>query len=134
MTTETTSLQQISAISLFVEDLPGAKSFYQDVFEAAVLFEDRASVAFKFGNVIINLLRADQACNIVEPGAVAGPDTGSRFQLSIWVENVDAVCEQLQKRGVTLLSGPKDRPWGMRTANFVDPAGHSWEVAQATGG
>jgi uncharacterized glyoxalase superfamily protein PhnB len=36
----------------------------------------------------------------------------------------------LQNRGVELLNGPCDREWGMRSASFVDPAGHSWEVAQ----
>ncbi|WP_373988406.1 VOC family protein [Duganella sp. BuS-21] len=46
---------------------------------------------------------------------------------------MDAVCAQRIQRGVTLLQGPLDRPWGMRSANFVDPAGHSWEVAQKIG-
>jgi len=50
--------------------------------------------------------------------------------MSLWVEDVDAVYAQPAKRGVQLLTGPRDRPWGMRTATFVDPAGHSWEVAQ----
>jgi len=39
------------------------------------------------------------------------------------------VCAQLRDRGV-VLNGPVDRPWGMRAANFVDPAGHGWEVGQ----
>src|SRR5206468_12511116 len=29
----------------------------------------------------------------------------------------------------SLLNGPIDRPWGMRTAAFADPDGHIWEVA-----
>jgi uncharacterized glyoxalase superfamily protein PhnB len=32
-------------------------------------------------------------------------------------------------RGVKLLNGPIDRPWGPRTASFMDPAGHIWEIA-----
>ncbi|MGJ7506070.1 VOC family protein [Variovorax sp. GT1P44] len=123
------SLQRISAMSLFVEDLAAAKAFYQEVFGVAVLFEDENSAAMRFENLIINLLRAENAREIVAPGAVAGPGGGSRFQLSVWVADVDAVCEALRSRGVKLLAGPVDRPWGRRTANFVDPAGHSWEVA-----
>jgi uncharacterized glyoxalase superfamily protein PhnB len=45
------------------------------------------------------------------------------------VEDVDAVCEELQGRGIELLNGPMDRPWGPRTACFVDPSGHVWEIA-----
>ena len=45
------------------------------------------------------------------------------------VENVDVMCGQLAERGVTLLNGPMDRPWGVRTASFRDPGGHIWEIA-----
>jgi hypothetical protein len=31
---------------------------------------------------------------------------------------------------VALLNGPMDRPWGVRTASFTDPAGNVWEIAQ----
>lgn len=129
MPTSPESLQRISAMSLFVEDLAAARAFYLEVFGVEVLFEDENSVAMRFENLILNLLRAENAREIVAPGAVAGPDAGSRFQLSVWVADVDAVCKALQTRGVALLAGPVDRPWGRRTANFVDPAGHSWEVA-----
>jgi uncharacterized glyoxalase superfamily protein PhnB len=43
---------------------------------------------------------------------------------------VDAVSSELAGRGVRLLSGPADRPWGMRTVTFADPGGHIWEIAQ----
>ena len=126
----TSALNHISAMSLFAEDVQAAKGFYREVFGVKVIFEDESSAAFSFENLIINLLRVENAHEIIEPGAVATRDSGSRFQLSIWVEDVDAVCVQLQKRGVKLLAGPKNRPWGMRTANFIDPAGHSWEIGQ----
>ena len=126
----TSTLHHISAISLFVEDLAVAKAFYHEVFGAEPVFEDEVSTSFGFDNLIINLLHVGSAAEIIEPDAPAARSAGSRFQLSVWVEDVDAVCARLRERGVTLLAGPKDRPWGMRTANFVDPAGHSWEVAQ----
>ena len=125
-----TTLHQISAISLFVEDLQAAKAFYLPVFGVEVIFEDENSVAVKFKNLIVNLLRVESARELVEPGAVAERGAGSRFQLSIWVDDVDAACALLRERGVALLTGPRNMPWGMRTATFVDPAGHSWEIAQ----
>ncbi|ELX10172.1 glyoxalase/bleomycin resistance protein/dioxygenase [Janthinobacterium sp. HH01] len=123
-------LHQLSAISLFVEDVAAAKAFYLDVFGVPLVYEDEVSAALKFDNLIINLLHVGSAPVIIEPGVVAPRDAGSRFQISIWVPDVDAVCAQLRQRGVIILAGPVNRPWGMRTANFVDPAGHSWEVAQ----
>ena len=111
-------------------NLQATKAFYQEVFGVEVIFEDESSVAVGFENVIVNLLRVESARELVEPGLVAERESGSRLQLSIWVEDVDAVCAQLRERGVALLTGPRDRPWGMRTATFVDPAGHSWEIGQ----
>ena len=123
-------IDHISAMSLFVEDVQAAKNFYVKVFGVAVVFEDDSSAVVKFKNVLVNLLHVNNAHEIVAPGQPGARDAGSRFQLSIWVDDVDAVCTELRKRGVELLAGPTDRPWGMRTANFVDPSGHSWEVAQ----
>ena len=59
---------KIGAISLFVEDLRAARTFYQEVFGASVLFEDQNLVAFKFENLIVNLLQAQSAPEIIEPG------------------------------------------------------------------
>lgn len=49
---------------------------------------------------------------------------------TIRAASVDAVCEQLKNKGVELLNGPIDRPWGRRTTAFSDPTGNSWEIAQ----
>jgi catechol 2,3-dioxygenase-like lactoylglutathione lyase family enzyme len=120
----------IGAITLFVEDLAATKRFYQDVFGLPVKFEDDDSAVFDFGNTLINLLRAAAAGGLIAPAVVGGPDAGSRFQFTIDVDDVDAMCEELRRRGVELLNGPIDRPWGIRTATFRDPGGHIWEIAK----
>ncbi|MDB4906123.1 MAG: Glyoxalase/bleomycin resistance protein/dioxygenase [Gemmatimonadetes bacterium] len=123
------SITHVSAISLFVEDLAASKAFYATVLDAPVAFEDATSVALKLDNLIVNLLQVDSAHELVGEGNVGGRDAGARFQLSIWVPDVDDVCARLATLGVTM-TGPHDKPWGMRAATFVDPAGNSWEVAQ----
>ena len=52
------------------------------------------------------------------------------MQFTIDVDDVDAMCDQLTAHGVALINGPMDRPWGIRTACFADPAGHIWEIAK----
>ena len=95
-----------------------------------MIYEDESSAAFDFDNTIINLLQVSAAHEIIGPAVVADRDAGSRLLLTIWVDDVDAVCAELGARGVTLLNGPTDQVWGKRTACFADPAGHVWEVAQ----
>jgi catechol 2,3-dioxygenase-like lactoylglutathione lyase family enzyme len=120
----------ISAITLFAEDLDAAKQFYRDVFGLAAVFQDENSAVFDFGNTIINLLRATEATALIEPAAVAPAEAGARAQFTITVHDVDATCAELTQRGVQLLNGPMDRPWGIRTAAFQDPAGNVWEIAK----
>lgn len=120
----------ISAITLFVEDLAAARAFYREVFGLPVVFEDADSAVFGFGGMLVNLLASTAAHELIEPAPVAGADGGSRFQLTIDVDDVDATCAELVRRGVTLLNGPMDRPWGVRTASFRDPGGHIWEIAR----
>jgi catechol 2,3-dioxygenase-like lactoylglutathione lyase family enzyme len=121
---------QIFAITLFTEDLATTKQFYRDVFGLPVAFEDDNSAVFNFGNTLINLLKSAEAPELIAPAAVAPPGDGSRFVLTIQVDDVDALCAELTARGVELLNGPVDRPWGIRTASFRDPGGHIWEIAK----
>lgn len=118
----------IHAITLFVEDLAAAREFYQRVFGLPIHFEDPQSAVFNFGNTVINLLAASEAPELIGPARVAGPEAGSRMQFSIEVDDVDAMCTELGSRGVELLNGPMNRPWGIRTASFQDPGGHIWEI------
>jgi catechol 2,3-dioxygenase-like lactoylglutathione lyase family enzyme len=120
----------IAAITLFVEDLDAAKQFYIDVFGLPIIFEDSDSAVFKFGETLVNLQKVENAPELIGPGPVAGPEAGARFQFTLEVDDVDAMCEKLASLGVELLNGPMDRPWGPRTASFRDPGGHIWEIAQ----
>jgi len=120
----------IGAITLFVEELDTTKQFYRTTFGLPIIFENEDSAVFKIGDTLINLLRIESAKELIDPAHVAKRDAGSRHVFSIEVEDVDAMCAELTARGVKLLNGPMDRPWGIRTASFKDPAGHIWEIGR----
>jgi catechol 2,3-dioxygenase-like lactoylglutathione lyase family enzyme len=122
--------KRIDAITVFAEDLAATKQFYTDVFGLSVAFEDDVSAVFDFGNTLINVLKATEAVELIAPASVGGPEAGARMQFTIPVDDVDATVEELRRREVELLNGPMDRPWGIRTAAFRDPAGHIWEIAK----
>lgn len=127
------SLKSVGAITLFVEDPKRSKEFYERVFDVPLIYEDDASAAFRFESTIVNLLKASAAPELIAPAAVAATSSGASFQLTVWVDDADAACAELARRGVDLLNGPIDRDWGMRTAAFADPDGHVWEIAQELG-
>jgi catechol 2,3-dioxygenase-like lactoylglutathione lyase family enzyme len=124
------SLKSIGAITLFVDDPQRSKRFYENAFELQSIYEDENSAVVQFENTILNLLKTAEAHNLIAPAPVGTREAGSRLQFTIWVDDADAVCAELATRGVELLNGPMNRPWGARTAAFTDPDGHIWEVAQ----
>jgi lactoylglutathione lyase len=127
------AMNALEVISLFVEDLPAADAFYRKVFAHEIIHGDDVCSIMKIGNIVINLLRIENAPTLVEPGKVAGPAAGARALYTVNVKDADAVCAELTALGVPLINGPMDRPWGRRTAAFADPAGNVWEVAQELG-
>lgn len=85
-------------------------------------------MVFLVGNTAVNLLASRAAPELIEPAKVAPENAGSRVVFTIPVEDVDVVAGQLQAKGVALLNGPMDPPWGPRTASFIDPSGYIWEI------
>src|SRR4051794_18821962 len=121
---------KVSNLTLFAEDLDATRSFYGSVFGLTPIFEDADSSVYRFPNVQVNLLRTTAVPEVIEPAQLAPPDSGVRFLITVDVDDVDAICRNVADQGVTLLNGPIDRPWGVRTASFRDPAGHVWEIAK----
>ena len=117
----------ITAITVFTDDVDATKAFYVEVFGLPIVFEDDASAVSRFGTQLLNLLRATEAPEVIAPAEVG---SGKRTLFTLTVDDVDAVCAQVQERGVTLINGPEDRPWGVRTACFADPGGNLWEIAR----
>ncbi len=84
--------------------------------------------------------------NRIRAGYCTVPNPFNRSQLSrvsLMRDDVDLIVfwtrnprplfphlAELDRRGVALLNGPVDRPWGVRTAAFADPSGHVWEIAR----
>jgi catechol 2,3-dioxygenase-like lactoylglutathione lyase family enzyme len=122
--------KDIAAITLFAEDTERSKAFYQRVFELEPAHEDENSVMFRLANTILFLARSSQASEMIAPVEVGKSGNGPRHVFAIIVDDVDAVCAELTSKDIPLVNGPEDRSWGMRTANFQDPDGYVWEIAQ----
>jgi catechol 2,3-dioxygenase-like lactoylglutathione lyase family enzyme len=120
--------KQISAMTLVVGDLERSKTFYREVFGLPPLDEEEDLAVFGFKNMYVALRKdPDHQPPGREVLALAQKGVG---QFSIWVEDVDAVGAELDEHGVTLISGPADRDWGMRTITFADLDGYIWQIAQ----
>jgi lactoylglutathione lyase len=124
------SLKRVNAATLFVEDLQRSKEFYERVFDVEVFEEaDAGTLILPFENVFLRLLVRGEAEKEFF-GKVPLNQTGSAgAELAVAVDDAAAAVGELTERGVTIVFGPVDRPWGVRHVGFRDPDGHLWVVS-----
>jgi catechol 2,3-dioxygenase-like lactoylglutathione lyase family enzyme len=123
-------LSGLGAITILVQDVAQVRTFYGDVIGLPLLDQGDVHATFGFGNTMLNFLHESEGDGLIGPATVAPASAGTRTQLTVFVDDVRAVIDQLAAHGVSLLNGPFDRPWGKRTACFVAPEGTVWEIAQ----
>lgn len=116
------------AITLFTDDIIASTKFYGNLLGLDDVYRDDASIVYKCGDTLINLLKISQAPELISP-ALVGAQNESRAVYTLRFENIDALAADLISAGVPILNGPLDRPWGVRTVSVQDPSGHIWEFA-----
>lgn len=129
----TQSSKSVNVITLFVEDPLRSKEFYERIFDVVGVDEGHGTVIFPFDNLFLRLLRRGEAeGEMLGQVSVADPRSGTAVQLGFAVDDADAFCTELSERGVPIVYGPVDRPWGRRNAAFVDLDGHVWQFGSDT--
>jgi uncharacterized glyoxalase superfamily protein PhnB len=95
-----------------------AKAFYCDHFGFKTTFE---------AENYLGLVSEDGTCELsFMPTMGCGPSAeAAGLTLCLEVEDVDAEYARLGKEGVAFVEGPRDNPWGDRSAIAVDPIGVS---------
>ena len=115
------------AITILVNDLEASREFYGEKLNLQELFKDEVSTVFKAGGTMINILNDTQAEELIAPATLSNNNTRTMFTLKC--QEIDKAAEELEALNITILNGPIDRPWGVRTVSFQDPDGIIWELA-----
>jgi lactoylglutathione lyase len=58
------------------------------------------------------------------------PGDGPRFEMYVYVEDLDAMLRRLAEANVELLHEAEDMPWGERIATVADPEGNPVALCQ----
>jgi catechol 2,3-dioxygenase-like lactoylglutathione lyase family enzyme len=117
------------AITLLTYDLAGSERFYGEFLGLNKVWGDEVSAIYKVGGTMINVLSDALSAELLEPAKLAAVGAGEKAVYTLRCPDVDATCTELEAAGVTIVNGPVDRPWGVRTASFQDPSGNIWELA-----
>jgi lactoylglutathione lyase len=98
-----------------VEDLPGARAFYEALgFAQTYRFPSEGEPAY------ITMSRGTSSIGI---GAADEADK-DRWGIWVYVDDVDRTFERLRTLGASAVTEPQNQPWGERVARIRDPSGN----------
>jgi lactoylglutathione lyase len=115
----------VTKIEIFVSDFQRSRAFYEALgFTMVRQYHDWAMLAL--GDNVLDLQG--------DAHAVAGPHyftpeigrfpRGTGVEISIEVEEIDAMYELARSLGVDVVKGIQDRPWKARDFRIADPDGY----------
>jgi hypothetical protein len=120
--------QQISLITLGVEDVARSLDFYRMGFGWEPVFTAPGVAFFQMNGLVFALwgrdeLSGDMRRGVGGPGAIAlAHNVASR-------EEADCCIAELVEAGGTLLRAADEPPHGGYRGYVADPDGHAWEIA-----
>jgi lactoylglutathione lyase len=119
---------------LYSSDVARSAGFYAGVLD----FEEHFRLPPEGEPGYIGLRRGAAEIAIVDaawPRDQLGLAFGSepRFELFVYVDDVDAQVERARSGGATVLREPQDMPWGERVGHIADPDGNPVGLAAAPG-
>ena len=114
------NVEQISAVTLKVEDMERSVHFYKDILGLDILYGGK--------NSYFSSLRPagakDVILNLEHGSAIAGWG-----RLIFYVKDVDEFWVYLREKGFSP-ERPRDAEWGERYFHLLDPDGHGLSFAQ----
>ena len=108
--TKTGHVKGIPHITLGASDMKKAVSFYEQTLGLEKMGEWPTYAIFDIAGVSFGL----------EPKA--------KLEICLLVDDVDKAYQNLKDKGVKFVTEPKDQPWGVRDATFVDPDGNKFVI------
>src|SRR5581483_259102 len=112
-------LSSVNVAVLFVSDVERSRSFYRDTLGMTLKFDGEDDFGIDAGGILLMAVNRAGAADLLTEDAVASMQPGAAAcQLVSFVDDVDAVYEELKGKGVEFIREPIDRDWGIRTAHF----------------
>ncbi len=116
--------QRISLVTLGVEDLTRARSFYEALGWSGAQQPDDEVCFFQAGGMVFGLW--------THLGGHGAPGVELAHNVRS-AKEVDAVLAEAERAGGTIVRPAGRAEWGGTTGAFADPDGYVWEVAHNPG-
>lgn len=119
---------------IYVRDVPEALGFYAGLLGCEEQYRfppdgDAVFVGLRLGDASLGVVHESSPQQLIGRGLGDGP----RFELFVYVDDVDGTVARLRDAGVPVLREPEDMPWGERLAFVADPEGNPVTLASQGG-
>src|SRR5579871_4860722 len=126
-------LQGILETVLYVDHLPRACAFYEQVLALPCIYSDQRLFAYDVGGrgVLLLFRRGQSLQTVTLPGGTIPPHDGSgpvHIAFSIAADELASWEDRLRNAGITI-EGRTQWPRGGKSVYFRDPDGHLLELA-----
>ena len=119
---------------MYTRDVQASAAFYEELLGFARQYQfppDSDEPGY------VGLRRDDSELGIVHessPRELIGQAMGEgpRFELFVYVDDVDQTVGKMRDAGVTVLRAPENMPWGERVAFVADPDGNPVTLAASS--
>ena len=122
--------QQISVVTIGIDDLARSKRFYSDGFGWTPVFENEEIAFYQMNGLVLGTwLRTALSQDMQRPSS---GEAGAQFALAHNVHakvEVEPLIGALVAAGGTLLRAADAPPHGGFRGYVADPDGHAWEIA-----
>jgi catechol 2,3-dioxygenase-like lactoylglutathione lyase family enzyme len=121
--------QQLSVITLGIDDLPRSRRFYVEGFGWAPVFENEDIIFYQMNGFVLGTWQKSALEKDMNRGGLSSPGAFSLAHNVPSREDVERVIEQLVGAGGRIIR-PADAPAHGGFRGYVaDPDDHAWEIA-----
>ena len=129
-------ITRLGSVPVFVSDTERALAFYRDKLGFEVVMDYRFGPEFRWLGVARR--RGESEIILFRPVAslVGGRAEELEKRIGVWTgivfltDDIESTYQELSSRGVEFTLAPKLQPWGGWEAQFTDPDGNGFHLAQ----
>lgn len=122
--------QQISVITVGIDDLSHSKRFYREGFGWKPVFENEEIAFYQMNGFVFGTWRKSAlADDMQRPSAGNSPASFTLAHNVAEKTDVEPLIDRLVAAGGTLLRPADEPPHGGFRGYVADPDGHAWEIA-----
>ena len=117
-------IRHLAGIAEIVDDVEAAVSFYRDGLGLKVDSSEADYASVEIPGVLhFGIWSREAAAEATLGDRTAVDRISTGFTIEFEVDEVAADAQALERRGLQLVHGPREEPWGQTTARFPSPSG-----------